>query len=199
MAAYYPNNVTTDHIQQVLLFKLHWLLFLFLCHPYGTFLHFFAFLFFSNSTWTRTSPWFSRSSKARTLANSPNVPSKNWLFLRKWFWQFYIIVDKVTPTTLGQAFLESGSSSFSIITLLVCGGGRFYRNQNLGFFSKHNNDFCYNFRNQSRLQRNLMYLAAIADSQPQPPTMSGQVHTYTYIYTYIPGYFHNIDTSTCGH
>ncbi|KAH1079429.1 hypothetical protein GYH30_054130 [Glycine max] len=28
--------------------------------------------------------------------------------------------------------------------------------------------------NQARLQRNLMYLAAIADSQPQPPTMSGQ-------------------------
>ncbi|OIW07160.1 hypothetical protein TanjilG_10133 [Lupinus angustifolius] len=28
--------------------------------------------------------------------------------------------------------------------------------------------------NQSRLQRNLMYLAAIADSQPQPPTMPGQ-------------------------
>ncbi|WJX12982.1 GRF1-interacting factor 1 [Trifolium repens] len=28
--------------------------------------------------------------------------------------------------------------------------------------------------NQSRLQRNLMYLAAIADSQPQPPTMAGQ-------------------------
>ncbi|KAK7344162.1 hypothetical protein VNO77_13490 [Canavalia gladiata] len=28
--------------------------------------------------------------------------------------------------------------------------------------------------NQSRLQRNLMYLAAIADSQPQPPPMAGQ-------------------------
>ncbi|RDX65153.1 GRF1-interacting factor 1 [Mucuna pruriens] len=28
--------------------------------------------------------------------------------------------------------------------------------------------------NQSRLQRNLMYLAAIADSQPQPPPMPGQ-------------------------
>ncbi|KAK7269171.1 hypothetical protein RIF29_21887 [Crotalaria pallida] len=28
--------------------------------------------------------------------------------------------------------------------------------------------------NQSRLQRNLMYLAAIADSQPQPPAMPGQ-------------------------
>ncbi|TKY52110.1 GRF1-interacting factor 1 [Spatholobus suberectus] len=28
--------------------------------------------------------------------------------------------------------------------------------------------------NQSRLQRNLMYLAAIADSQPQPPSMPGQ-------------------------
>ncbi|XP_050275235.1 GRF1-interacting factor 1 isoform X1 [Quercus robur] len=28
--------------------------------------------------------------------------------------------------------------------------------------------------NQARLQRNLMYLAAIADSQPQPPTMHGQ-------------------------
>ncbi|CAL0301808.1 unnamed protein product [Lupinus luteus] len=28
--------------------------------------------------------------------------------------------------------------------------------------------------NQARLQRNLMYLAAIADSQPQPPVMSGQ-------------------------
>ncbi|KAE9611981.1 hypothetical protein Lal_00048914 [Lupinus albus] len=28
--------------------------------------------------------------------------------------------------------------------------------------------------NQSRLQRNLMYLAAIADSQPQPPVMPGQ-------------------------
>ncbi|KAL2345812.1 hypothetical protein Fmac_007097 [Flemingia macrophylla] len=28
--------------------------------------------------------------------------------------------------------------------------------------------------NQARLQRNLMYLAAIADSQPQPPTMTGQ-------------------------
>ncbi|KAF7805216.1 GRF1-interacting factor 1 [Senna tora] len=27
---------------------------------------------------------------------------------------------------------------------------------------------------QARLQRNLMYLAAIADSQPQPPTMPGQ-------------------------
>ena len=30
-------------------------------------------------------------------------------------------------------------------------------------------------RNQARLQRNLMYLAAIADSQPQPPTMHAQV------------------------
>ncbi|KAL6493774.1 hypothetical protein OROGR_032109 [Orobanche gracilis] len=29
-------------------------------------------------------------------------------------------------------------------------------------------------RNQARLQRNLMYLAAIADSQPQPPTMHSQ-------------------------
>ncbi|KAK4282912.1 hypothetical protein QN277_014234 [Acacia crassicarpa] len=28
--------------------------------------------------------------------------------------------------------------------------------------------------NQARLQRNLMYLAAIADSQPQPPTLPGQ-------------------------
>lgn len=28
--------------------------------------------------------------------------------------------------------------------------------------------------NQARLQRNLMYLAAIADSQPQPPSMHGQ-------------------------
>ncbi|KAG2693976.1 hypothetical protein I3760_08G119900 [Carya illinoinensis] len=28
--------------------------------------------------------------------------------------------------------------------------------------------------NQARLQRNLMYLAAIADSQPQPPNMHGQ-------------------------
>nr|AFK36530.1 unknown [Lotus japonicus] len=28
--------------------------------------------------------------------------------------------------------------------------------------------------NQARLQRNLMYLAAIADSQPQPPNMPGQ-------------------------
>ncbi|MED6181306.1 GRF1-interacting factor 1 [Stylosanthes scabra] len=28
--------------------------------------------------------------------------------------------------------------------------------------------------NQARLQRNLMYLAAIADSQPQPPSMAGQ-------------------------
>ncbi|KAL7147022.1 hypothetical protein ABFS83_06G080700 [Erythranthe nasuta] len=28
--------------------------------------------------------------------------------------------------------------------------------------------------NQARLQRNLMYLAAIADSQPQPPTMHSQ-------------------------
>ncbi|XP_054800550.1 GRF1-interacting factor 1 [Prosopis cineraria] len=28
--------------------------------------------------------------------------------------------------------------------------------------------------NQARLQRNLMYLAAIADSQPQPPTMASQ-------------------------
>ncbi|XP_042518455.1 GRF1-interacting factor 1 [Macadamia integrifolia] len=28
--------------------------------------------------------------------------------------------------------------------------------------------------NQARLQRNLMYLAAIADSQPQPPTMHAQ-------------------------
>ncbi|KAK7337926.1 hypothetical protein VNO77_18518 [Canavalia gladiata] len=28
--------------------------------------------------------------------------------------------------------------------------------------------------NQARLQRNLMYLAAIADSQPQPPSMPGQ-------------------------
>ncbi|XWS58380.1 hypothetical protein CRYUN_Cryun08bG0029300 [Craigia yunnanensis] len=29
-------------------------------------------------------------------------------------------------------------------------------------------------RNQARLQRNLMYLAAIADSQPQPPTVHAQ-------------------------
>lgn len=35
--------------------------------------------------------------------------------------------------------------------------------------------FCLlNNRNQARLQRNLMYLAAIADSQPQP-TMHSQV------------------------
>ncbi|KAG5060713.1 hypothetical protein JHK87_001742 [Glycine soja] len=30
--------------------------------------------------------------------------------------------------------------------------------------------------NQSRLQRNLMYLAAIADSQPQPSPLAGQLH-----------------------
>ncbi|KAH6762641.1 SSXT family protein [Perilla frutescens var. hirtella] len=32
--------------------------------------------------------------------------------------------------------------------------------------------------NQARLQRNLMYLAAIADSQPQPPTMHSQYPHY---------------------
>ncbi|KAF6151009.1 hypothetical protein GIB67_016487 [Kingdonia uniflora] len=31
--------------------------------------------------------------------------------------------------------------------------------------------FFHHCRNQSKLQQNLMYLAAIADSQPQPPTM----------------------------
>jgi len=36
--------------------------------------------------------------------------------------------------------------------------------------------FSNSYRNQARLQRNLMYLAAIADSQSQPPTMPGQVH-----------------------
>ncbi|XP_010274861.1 PREDICTED: GRF1-interacting factor 1-like [Nelumbo nucifera] len=33
--------------------------------------------------------------------------------------------------------------------------------------------------NQARLQRNLMYLAAIADSQPQPPAMHAQYPTNT--------------------
>ena len=42
----------------------------------------------------------------------------------------------------------------------------------------------YCCRNQARLQRNLMYLAAIADSQPQPPTMHGQVQTSFLFLTY---------------
>ncbi|TQD68744.1 hypothetical protein C1H46_045723 [Malus baccata] len=33
---------------------------------------------------------------------------------------------------------------------------------------------CNYCRNQARLQQNLMYLATIADSQPQPPTMYPQ-------------------------
>ncbi|KAE9447979.1 hypothetical protein C3L33_20130, partial [Rhododendron williamsianum] len=73
MAAYYPNNVTTDHIQQEICFLVQ--------HHYDS--------------------KFS-------------------------FWDFYI----------------------PIVTHFLCYG-----------------------RNQARLQRNLMYLAAIADSQPQPPTM----------------------------
>ncbi|KAF6141280.1 hypothetical protein GIB67_024364 [Kingdonia uniflora] len=34
--------------------------------------------------------------------------------------------------------------------------------------------FFHHYRNQAKLHRNLMYLAAIADSQPQPPTMHAQ-------------------------
>ena len=41
------------------------------------------------------------------------------------------------------------------------------------------------YRNQARLQRNLMYLAAIADSQPQPPSVLSQVNHKKYIYIYI--------------
>nr|GMC63652.1 GRF1-interacting factor 1-like [Ipomoea batatas] len=36
--------------------------------------------------------------------------------------------------------------------------------------------------NQARLQRNLMYLAAIADSQPQPPSMHSQVDTINILF-----------------
>ncbi|KAK4373525.1 hypothetical protein RND71_008909 [Anisodus tanguticus] len=35
--------------------------------------------------------------------------------------------------------------------------------------------------NQARLQRNLMYLAAIADSQPQPSSMHSQPGTHNYL------------------
>lgn len=38
--------------------------------------------------------------------------------------------------------------------------------------------FC---RNQAKLQRNLMYLAAIADSQPQPPSLHSQVSTFSFM------------------
>ncbi|KAK3017028.1 hypothetical protein RJ639_006766 [Escallonia herrerae] len=44
---------------------------------------------------------------------------------------------------------------------------RIVENQNTGKLSE-----CA--ENQARLQRNLMYLAAIADAQPQPPTMHSQ-------------------------
>lgn len=45
--------------------------------------------------------------------------------------------------------------------------------------------FCLlNNRNQARLQRNLMYLAAIADSQPQP-SMHSQVVGFFLFYCFI--------------
>ena len=51
----------------------------------------------------------------------------------------------------------------------------------------------YCCRNQARLQRNLMYLAAIADSQPQPPTMHGQVQTAFLFLTYAFLFFVTFD------
>lgn len=46
--------------------------------------------------------------------------------------------------------------------------------------------FCLlNNRNQARLQRNLMYLAAIADSQPQPSMHSQVVGLFFFFYCFI--------------
>lgn len=46
-------------------------------------------------------------------------------------------------------------------------------------------NFCCG-RNQARLQRNLMYLAAIADSQPQPSSMHSQVIMSIFWFCYCP-------------
>ncbi|KAL6518343.1 hypothetical protein OROMI_034044 [Orobanche minor] len=64
-------------------------------------------------------------------------------------------------TDLIQQYLDENKS---LILKIV-------ENQNSGKMSE-----CADLKlNQARLQRNLMYLAAIADSQPQPPTMHSQV------------------------
>ncbi|KAL6552677.1 hypothetical protein OROHE_008041 [Orobanche hederae] len=63
----------------------------------------------------------------------------------------------VTTDLIQQQYLDENKS---LILKIV-------ENQNSGKMSE-----CA--ENQARLQRNLMYLAAIADSQPQPPTMHSQ-------------------------
>ncbi|KAL9320393.1 hypothetical protein ACSQ67_012232 [Phaseolus vulgaris] len=138
MAAYYPNNVTTDHIQQVL--------------PSSPFLHLFPSL-----------------SLLFLLLLITHISYNTCLCIYVCICYVYAFIHHSCPLSLcsGPFCLSTacGSSIYldenkSLILKIV-------ESQNSGKLSE-----CA--ENQARLQRNLMYLAAIADSQPQPPTMPGQ-------------------------
>lgn len=121
MAAYYPNNVTTDHIQQVPFF---FLLLLSLSIPLDTLNCMCSsqtlsvsdssvktlFFFFWCSILMRTSPWFSRLLKARTLASSPSVLSKNsWFDLCLSFLHKYTSIKLLSLSVFCRLFLRCWS------------------------------------------------------------------------------------------
>ncbi|KAL4305742.1 uncharacterized protein [Arachis hypogaea] len=121
MAAYYPNNVTTDHIQQVLFSSLD----------------------------SSTSPPLKRHLSFFSCGRG-GIP-----FLVVVRFRFRLSLRRVC--FVSALYLDENKS---LILKIV-------ESQSSGKLSE-----CA--ENQARLQRNLMYLAAIADSQPQPPTMAGQ-------------------------
>ncbi|KAF9670125.1 hypothetical protein SADUNF_Sadunf13G0036000 [Salix dunnii] len=172
MAAYYPSNVTTDHIQQE---ALHFCLL-----TYFSFFGVFYVLLKSKYPRENTNvrkreislvviSMKSRASKSVNAVEVSNacscVTHDVWSGLdlsRIELVMAKFEVDTCAPSDYGlyRLFMQYLDENKSLILKIV-------ESQNLGKLSE-----CA--ENQARLQRNLMYLAAIADSQPQPPSMHAQ-------------------------
>ncbi|KAM7463756.1 hypothetical protein LguiA_031877 [Lonicera macranthoides] len=121
MAAYYPNNVTTDHIQQLV----------------------YQCLFHNSSVLKGVFDVLEGCLVELRMCPNGNEP----------------LLEPGGPAFEAH-HLPYLDENKSLILKIV-------ESQNSGKLSE-----CA--ENQARLQRNLMYLAAIADSQPQPPTMHSQ-------------------------
>ncbi|KAJ0078679.1 hypothetical protein Patl1_23218 [Pistacia atlantica] len=145
MAAYYPNNVTTDHIQQVSIVSEH-LLFMY-------------DVFESLLSVTRMPNLVCEMLIRGWFGGGCNIRVMEYVSTKKIADYVYTISYLILPW-LHCLLMQYLDENKSLILKIV-------ESQNSGKLSE-----CA--ENQARLQRNLMYLAAIADSQPQPPSMHGQ-------------------------
>ncbi|KAG6737349.1 hypothetical protein POTOM_058865 [Populus tomentosa] len=129
MAAYYPSNVTTDHIQQV------------------------------------------------SLLTSPLLSSHSFFppALLSLFSQFPVL--QLLCSNIH--YIKASKSAYAVEARSACSCMILYLDENKSLIlkiveSQNSGKLSECAENQARLQQNLMYLAAIADCQPQPPTMHAQ-------------------------